>query len=196
MKNAENLVPAYCLHRPTGQAFLTVRRGGKRVVVYLGKWGSEESFSEYERELRKSSPSPVTSAVAEARTKSRNPSQQPALSNPSSCTVRNLWTAFFRWAPSDYRLPTGEPSRELGNFRDAVRELLDGFGDRRTNEFNKRDLETVRERMVAAGLSRGVVNKILRIFRWGTEESRGLVPETVVATLHLLKKLEPHRSAA
>ena len=54
--------------------------------------------------------------------------------------------------------------------------------------------------MVERKLSRGVVNKrinkILRVFLWGTEEDQGLVPETVAATLKLIRRLEAHRSPA
>ena len=202
MSKVKQLVPAYCLHRPTGQAYLTVKRDGKRVPSYLGRWGTESSLVAYRGELTALSltPSLIDSAVQQARNRSSDPSSQPNVAHPSACTVRSLWAAFMRWAPSYYKLPTGQPSRELENFRDAVRELLLRIGDKRTAEVTKKDLEEVREAMIAAKLSRGVVNKritkILRIFRWGTEEDRGLVPEAVVAVLHLIRKLEPHRSAA
>jgi hypothetical protein len=42
-------IPAYCLHKPTGQA--RVRIDGKD--VYLGPHGSEESKQKYERIVRK-----------------------------------------------------------------------------------------------------------------------------------------------
>src|SRR5256885_11783205 len=54
--------------------------------------------------------------------------------------------------------------------------------------------------MVKRGLSRKVVNqrisRVLHVFRWGTEEGRELVPESVAAVVHLLRPLPAFRTPA
>jgi integrase len=196
--------PSYCLHRPTGQSYATFRTGDKRQPSYFGRWGTDASLTLYEASLRSAghSDNQVQKAVESARAICHNAETQPLppVANPTACTVRSLWAAFHRWALGYYRLPTGEQSREVENQKDAVRELLSLFGDRRTLEVTKKDLETVRQAMIDRKLSRGVINKrmnkIVRIFVWGTEEGRGLVPEQVAAVLRMIRRLEAHRSPA
>lgn len=196
--------PAYCIHRPTGQSYATVRREGKRTPVYFGRWGTPESLTLYERTLKDAGypPEEVMEAVEKAKAGCAAVTSQPLppVANHNACTVRNLWAAFRRWAEEYYRLPTGERSREVNNFDDAVRELLALYGDKRTSEFSKADLEAVRQAMIDRRLSRGVVNKrvnkILRIFVWGTDDGRELAPVAVAATLKLIRRLEAHRSPA
>ncbi len=197
-------VPSYCLHRPTGQSFATLRTDGKRSPAYFGKWGTTDSVVRYEAALRTAGYADdlVLEAVEVVHRLCANATNQPppSVANPSTCTVRSLWSAFYRWAQGYYRLPTGEPSRELDNFRDAVRELLLLFGDRRASAMTKSDVEQVRTAMIDRKLSRGVinkrVNKIVRIFVWGTEEERGLVPEVTAAHIKLIRRLEAHRTEA
>jgi len=62
MSRPRNAVPAYRLHKPTGQAYVRLPDGtGGRRMAYLGAFNSAESRAAYER------------ALAEARTRPPKP---------------------------------------------------------------------------------------------------------------------------
>jgi len=48
-------IPKYCLHKPTGCAYVRVR--GR--MIYPGKWGSPESREKYGRAIAKSAVVPL-----------------------------------------------------------------------------------------------------------------------------------------
>lgn len=198
--------PAYCLHKPTNQAYATApaSEGKARHPVYFGIWGTEASFAAYQMFLKALG---LTASVAQdaaerARDRCQKPAEIPALLIQSSgrCTIRQLWSLFNQWAKGYYRSAVGEPTGEADNFADAVKELLDLYGDTQTADFRKSDLESIQQLLVDRKLSRGVVNKrlnrIRRVFLWGTEDGRTLVPEYVAVSLTLVRRLEPHRSDA
>ena len=56
------LVPKYCLHKPSGRAYVRIR--GK--VVYVGQYGTDESKAEYGRLVTEFAvaPAPLPSAPA------------------------------------------------------------------------------------------------------------------------------------
>lgn len=199
---ARNRVPAYCVHKATNQAFATIPDGSKRKTKYLGRWGSEASLTAYRTALRELKlPEPVIdNAIRTARTSISLPQEPPPESSSAVVTVRVLYDHFLTWAPTHYRLPSGKTSREVKNFRDSFKDTLAAVGTKPVALMTKRDLELVRDRMVSRGLSRKVINqrisRIVHVFRWGTEENRTLVPETVAAVLSLLTPLEAYRTAA
>jgi hypothetical protein len=85
-------VPAYGLHRPTGQARVII--GGRH--QYLGKYGSPESWEKYHRL--------VAERLSEA---------VPALSAPdaaSDLTIIELIAAYWQFAEG-YYVPCGSTSR-------------------------------------------------------------------------------------
>lgn len=191
--------PAYCLHRATDQAYCTLREGKKRRVVYFGQFGGEQSLLQYSTLLRSLHFTEATVAAAVAEARSRIPT---SVSLPSSLplTVQRLYNLFQQWAPTHYRLPTGGLSREIDNYRDSFREILDLFGSRPVSTLSRSDLSAVRQRMIDRKLSRKVINqrigRVVRVFVWGGDEDRGLVPDTVAAAFRLLKPLQPFRSEA
>src|SRR5262249_30882962 len=149
----------YCLHRGTDQAIVTVRVGGGRKQVYLGRYGTAASLAEYRAVLLRHhfTEREVDAAVADARSRlAESPSPVDDRRGP---TVSTLYVAYLRWAEGYYRLPSGERSREIDNIRDSWRECLDLLGDREVRSLSRRDLATVRERMVERRLSRKVVNQ-------------------------------------
>lgn len=117
---------------------------------------------------------------------------------PAPVSVRQLWERFAAWARDHYRGPDGRPTGEAANLADAVRELLDLYGDTEARSFGPRALQIVREAMIAAGLSRGTINarvgRIRRVVRWAVAEE--LVPAEVLAGLAAVLPLQPGRSAA
>lgn len=50
-KRRRSGLPSYRLHRSTGQAVVTIPRSGIRHAVYLGKYGSRDSWKEYLRTI-------------------------------------------------------------------------------------------------------------------------------------------------
>lgn len=195
--------PAYCLHRATDRAFCTVRVAGKRKVTYFGPFGSEPGLAKYADLLRSMhlSDTLVTQAVATAResVKGHTPAAKP-VTEPAGVTVQALFNAHQHWAPTHYRLPSGEVSREVANFRDSFTDCLALLGSHPVSELTRADLVAVRQRMIDRKLSRKVINqrvgRIVRVFVWGGDEDRGLVPDSVAAAFSLVKPLKPFRSEA
>jgi integrase len=200
---ARSQTPSYCFHRATGQAYVTLKRDGRKCVRYLGKWGSPESLTQYESALLESGLTlPLARlAVQSALSDILPDTQVGSASNESQApTVRVLYDRFMAWAPTHYRLPTGATSKEVEQFRYTFADVLTHLGHRPTASLAKRDLEMVRDAMVGRGLSRKVVNqrisRIQHVVRWGTEENRTLVPDAVAAVLCLLAPLQAYRTAA
>jgi len=47
MARPKNPVPAYLLHKPTGKARVRLKNGSRYRDVYLGEYGSPESYEKY-----------------------------------------------------------------------------------------------------------------------------------------------------
>ena len=106
---------------------------------------------------------------------------------PRPLTVTQLALRFKVYAEAYYG-----KSREVHNLRDAIRPARALFGRWLASEFGPVQLRRVRDEMVKAGLSRGVinsrVNRIRRMFKWGVSEE--LIGPDV---LDRLRALEPLR---
>jgi integrase len=113
-------------------------------------------------------------------------------------TVGGFVRRFMEHAKVYYRLPNGKPSKELVEFGRSFREVLSLCTPLPVGNFTKKDLKAARDAMIAAGLSRKVVNqrvgRIVRAFRWGAEEE--IVPDQVAAALMLVRPLQRGRSRA
>src|SRR5215217_651349 len=93
-------VPSYRLHKPSGQAVVTL--GGRD--LYLGKHGTPESRAEYDRLL------------AEWLAGGRRPVATAAGAAPGDLSVNELILAYVRFADGYYR-KNGEPTKEPTNIR-------------------------------------------------------------------------------
>jgi integrase len=180
--------PAYRLHKPSGQAVVTVRTsGGRRRDVYLGPHNTPESRTEYARviaELAAAGPAP--------------PSPSPSGPAPADLTVHELLAAFWRHAEQHYRGADGEPTSELTNYRILLRPVRELYGHTRAAAFGPLALKAVRQRYVDAGLCRPVVNrrvsKVRHVFRWAASEQ--LVPVAVYQALATVAGLQKGRTTA
>jgi integrase len=148
-------LPSYRLHRPSGQAVVTL--GGKD--VYLGPHGTKTSRAEYDR------------VVAEWLASGRRPSAaSPDGSAPLSMSEMIL--RYWIFANQHYRRD-GRPTRELDNIRDALRPVRELYGHTPVAQFGPLALKAVRRSMVDAGLARTTTNfrisKIRRAFKWAAE---------------------------
>lgn len=195
MPRPKSLNPAYCLHKPSGRAF--VKLDGHR--VYLGRHGTQESRDRY------------TTAIAEwiARGRTPAPAATPAadLAADIRLTVEELIAAFWRHAKVYYRNPDGSPAGELENFRCALRPLRRMYANLAAADFGPLKLKALREEMIRpavatdgprAGWSRPYVNKqvgrIKTVFAWAVEHE--MIPAAVDHALRTVKSLKRGKSEA
>lgn len=156
--------PSYRLHRPTGQAVVTLN--GRD--LYLGKHGTPQSLAEYDRVIAE------WLAAGRCSAPTRTPQAFPG---PSDLSVNELVLAYVRHAEGYYR-KNGEPTSEVRNIKLALRPLCRLYGPTAAGSFGPVALKAVRRDMVDAGLCRTEVNKrirhALRAFKWAVGEE--LVP--------------------
>lgn len=148
-------VPAYRLHKPSGQAVVTL--DGKD--VYLGRHGSQISRAEYDR------------LVAEWLVNGRRlPSGQSE--EVEALTVEDPIVQYWEFALTYYPKGQGRSS-ELENIRYALRPLRRLYGHTQASAFGPMALKTVRQALIEEGLCRTSVNsrigRIKRAFRWAVE---------------------------
>src|SRR4051794_36589555 len=115
--------PSYRLHRPTGQAVVTLN--GRD--LYLGKHGTPASRAEYDR------------VIAEWLANGRR-----AATAASDLAVNELILAYLRFADSYYR-KNARPTKEPANIRLAVRPLLNLYGHSAARDFGPLALKAVRQ---------------------------------------------------
>lgn len=152
--------------------------------IYLGRYGSVESKAEYDR------------LIAEWLIRGRT--EAPSSGPSDALTVTELVQAFSHHALEHYRTPSGSPSGELDNLRDAIKPLRRLYGHTAAAEFGPLALRAVRAQMIEAGLARTTVNarvnRIRRVFTWGV--SVQLIPPSVIEALRTVQALEKGRSGA
>lgn len=169
--------PSYRLHRPSGQAVVTL--SGRD--LYLGEHGTRESRARYDRE--------VAAWLANGRRLARPPSEAPYL-------VGHLCEEFLTHAERRYRNPDGKMSREVANVRLALHGVVKLFVDLDAEEFGPKFLVLYRDRQIAAGLARKTVNQrvgiVRRAFRWAVREEK--VSSSVLHGLEAVEGLQKGRS--
>lgn len=175
------VVPAYQLHRGSGQAKVRIR--GKD--VYLGPHGSEESKRRYEELVRQ------LLTDREKETLARRAQLSTSLS------VAELAAAYLRHARA-YYVKNGRPTNEFGNISSALGLVLEKHGAELVTSFGPRALKAIRAEWVAAKLVRSSINKrvdrVRRMFAWGVAEE--LVPVEVLQALKAVKGLAKGRTDA
>jgi integrase len=179
MRKPSQRTPSYCLHRASGQA--VVRIDGKD--HYLGKYGTPDSRAEYDR------------LIAEWLGNGR---RRPVPSTAADPSVNEVILAFWKHAEQHYRTEDGTPTGEADNYREALRPLRVLYAHTAARDFGPLALRAVRDAMVKARLSRGVinarVNRVKRVFKWAA--SFELVPATVYEALRTVAGLQKGRSEA
>jgi integrase len=170
--------PSYRLHKPTGQAVVTL--DGRD--VYLGRHGSPESRVEYDRLL------------AEWLVNGRR-LPPPASPEGSDLTVNELLLAYRSFADS-YYVKHGKPTTEPASIRVTVRPLRQLYGTTLARDFGPLQLKAVRQALIDSGLCRNEVNKrtgrIVRVFKWAVGE--GMVPPSVHHGLQAVSGLRRGRA--
>src|SRR5690349_21192144 len=131
MARPKNVVPPYKHHKPSNTARCWV--GG--AWVSLGRYGSPESRAEYERvcaQLRTAGPPPASAGPGAAR--------------PAASAVNEILLAFWRHADQHYRRADGSATKEVKEFKAALRPVRELFGHRPAAEFGPVALQAVRRR--------------------------------------------------
>jgi hypothetical protein len=107
----------YSLHRSTGRAY--VRVGGK--MVYLGKYGSPESFDAYRR---------IVGAAADGADRPKAESVASPEPPPKSCglTINELILRYITEHVDGYYVKDGAPTDEPTNIRNALKTVRKLFG--------------------------------------------------------------------
>ncbi len=176
MPKLKNRAPSYRRHKATGQAVVTLR--GRD--VYLGKYDCDDSRAEYTRLLGEWAAS------------------DGALTSQHDLTVVELAADFMRHAETYYRRPDGSPTSERESFKRVVGRLIAVYGRTLVSKFGPLALRAIRDKMIADGLCRNVINRnvsrIRHIFKWGVENE--LVPPSVLQGLQAVAGLRGGRSAA
>jgi len=177
-------VPSYCRHKHSGQA--VVRIDGRD--RYLGRYGTPDSHETYER------------LVAEWRadhTQLPARHDDPGNGHGGGRTVNELILAFWNYARA-YYVKDGHPTEEQAGIRCALRFVRRLYGNTPARDFGPLGLKAVREAMIEADISRGVinqyVNRIRRMFRWAVENE--LVSIDVYQALTAVSGLRRNRSTA
>lgn len=190
-KLSDNQVPAYCRHRASGQAVVTL--DGQD--IYLGKYGTAASRQQYNRL--------IAEWLAAGR---RLPVGQ------GEITVIEMLDRFWQHAEKYYRHGDGSRSDELQNYRYALKPLKDLYGRTPAADFTPLALKALREQMIKPqqvketdgtvrqepGWSRNYTNqqigRIRRVFKWAVSET--LIPPAVYQALAAVDGLRRGRSEA
>lgn len=166
-------------------------------AVYLGKFGSPESWAEYNRLLNEWRARQSTAGASAPAGQVR--------------TVGELVVRFLEYADQHYKNPDGTPKPERNHFRHAVAPLLRLYGRTLLQDFGPKAMRTVQAAMASGswltdeerarlrakrpgcgdGWCRRVVNRmttrIKTLFRWGVREE--LIPESKANALDSVRGL-------
>ena len=135
-------------HKATGQAYVVLN--GR--AIYFGRYGTEEATESYHK------------TIAEWLSCGK---QTPA--ETIEITVGEILARFWDHAKEYYRHADGTVSREVINFRLALRPLHELYGHTKAVEFGPRCLRTVRQRIIDSGCSRGYVNQCVQSYENGIQ---------------------------
>jgi integrase len=181
-KTSSPRIPKYRLHKPSGLA--VVRLNGKD--IYMGEHGSDSSRQQYARLIKEWLANNRLVVPADELDEA-----------PTDLTINELVLPYLEHAKG-YYVKNGNPTRETDNLKDAIRPLVELYGDMHIAAFGPRALKTVRQAMIDADLCRktinGRINRIRRMFRWGVENQ--MVSPQILEGLRAVAPLRPGRTAA
>lgn len=166
-------LPRYCLHKPTGQAYVRI----DRKLVYLGKHGSVESHERYREELGK---------------------WQGKQDEAPRVTIGELTLLYFEFAKGHYQ-KDGQPTSKLHVIRAAIRALNQQFRNLPAVDLTPRRFKAVRESLIESGnLCRNTINEYMRwiraCVRWAVGEE--LLKGEQLTELEAVRDLQKGRTMA
>lgn len=178
--------PSLRRHKPSGLAVVTLDGKGH----YVGPWPA--TLRKPPPDARQAYDRLIAEWLAHGRRLPQAAADAPAL------TVSELILAFYHRAEQHYRRDDGSPTTELDEYRRSLKPLRELYGATPAADFSPLKLKAVRQRMIDAGLCRGVVNqpvgRVIRVFKWGVAEE--MVPESTWRSLTTVRGLERGRTEA
>jgi integrase len=169
-------IPAYRLHRPSGQAVVTLNGHDH----YLGKHGTTESRAAYDHLIAR--------WLADGKRPIRD-AQGPS--------INEVLLAFWEHA-QDYYRKNGRATSQIKIIRAACRGARDLCRDVSAREFSPARLKAIRQKWVDAGDSRYYINKrigvLKQVMAWAAAEE--LIPGPVAAALKMVRGLGRGRTTA
>ncbi len=174
--------PGYCLHKPSGQAYVNL--GGK--VIYLGEYDGPESHKAYNK---------IKSEWLVNRHSSK-------FRRTGLVTMAELFLAYLDHAEPYY----GTDSTELANLKLAIKSVASLYSELSTADFGPLEFETVRNYWVTKQsgkrgnrtCSRQYCNvqmkRLVRIVKFGV--AKGLVPPSVHQVLKCIDPLKRGRGSS
>ena len=170
-------VPSLRLHQASGQNYVVL--SGR--AIYCGKPDDPATQRRYHQ------------AVAEWLSAGRQ-----APGDPTTITVRELIARFWIHAEQYYRTLTDGRSKELEQYRLALKPFNDLYADTPAGDFGPLGLKAVRQKMIDKGWCRPYVNKqinrIRHLFKWAVSDE--LLPGSVLHALQAMAGLRRGRSDA
>ncbi|MGA2255195.1 MAG: tyrosine-type recombinase/integrase [Thermoguttaceae bacterium] len=181
-------VPAYRLHKPSGQARVIIN--GEH--LYLGIYGSPESQEKYARLLAE-----LAVSRQNGKTSHKKANGSTRLAADPDLLICQLVRQYHEFAKG-YFVRDSEPGKECVEIKMSLRPLLTLYGTEKARSFGPLALKAVRQLMVDSDLSRGVVNhrvnRVKRLFKWAVSEE--LVPSSVYEGLRTVTGLLYGRTKA
>lgn len=181
MTKRSERVPAYRLHKPSGQAVVTLNGQDH----YLGRHDTQASRDAYNERIVTWLSHGRTLPLAEQRA--------------NVVCVADVCDAFLKWCQREYRDAKGNVGREVKNIRLALRPLV--FGDVAAlpaAQFGAKALIQFRDGLIKAGLARKTINQrvgiVRRAFRHAVKEE--IVPPSSLHALEAVDGLKRGRCSA
>ena len=179
----KQVVPAYCLHKPSGLARVIV--DGKH--FYLGDYGSAESRAAYSKLIAELVGNPLA-RLSPSSSGDRFP----------DISINEILFRYLEYA-AEYYSKDGKPTKEVWSMKDAVIPLRTLFSHLPARDFGPLRLKAIQNHLVEEGRKcRTEVNKqikrIRRVFGWAVREE--LVSPTVHAALKEVKCLRRGKTKA
>lgn len=179
-------IPAYRLHKGTGQAIVQIN-GARH---YLGKFGSEKSQERYRRLVAEILATPTALPKPGKRT-------SPPPTYGSELEVVQVSAAYWEWAKG-YYTKDGRPTGQVAIIRRALSIVRKHYAHVPATEFGPLAMRAVQRHLVEQGLARETVNHMCRIirhmFKWAT--SHEMLPVTIYQALVTVPGLRKGRTAA
>jgi len=179
-RNKNGTPPRYRLHKPSGQAVVTIEGHDQ----YLGRYGSPDSHQKYEQLVRT------------WRSRLREGAGDSAKNNllniaPDQVMVSEILLLYIRYAKTYYKHSSNGEQKEVGCLRNALKLVRRLYGRAPIADFGPKALKEVRTAMINKGWSRSYINhqidRVKRMFRWATEEE--LIPPSVYHALQSVRGL-------
>jgi len=171
MARPRKIQPDYCLHKPSGRAF--VRVGGRQ--VWLGRHGAQASKDKYlavvAEWVAKGRP------AADTETVTPKPGAPGTLNPFAGPTLTLIIEPYWNHAQGYYQ-KHGRPTDEVGCIKVVLRLVRQFYGELPAAEFDSLKVLALREHMIGMGWARKTINdhvgRVKRFLKWA--KTRKLFP--------------------